>query len=279
MKPPSPQAGALQPGLVKLEKESFLMRNFSIALIIFFSILIVLAEGFYLMVKNTAPPRTITYTDITALERDIQRLEGLKKSGRLSWQDMYRLGVAYIQRGRMEDAAKILEEAEKLYPYFYKTYESLGMAYFRLGELNKAIEKWEKAMAMSDKTQHLGEIIDRARMKLEINKRIATLENVAKTGDIDWQTRFELALLLIATDKTEDARGHLEKILEEKKDVPDVYSAIAQSYAKDGDFEKAVEAQKKAVELNPDDEILRKRLSEMERVREGLKSGVFHKGR
>jgi hypothetical protein len=44
-----------------------------------------------------------------------------------------------------------------------------------------------------------------------------------------------------------------------------------------GDFEKAVEAEKKAVRLNPDDDALGKRLEEMERLKAAIKSGDFLK--
>jgi tetratricopeptide (TPR) repeat protein len=252
------------------------MKKVSILIVIALILVGALGGGYYWLKKKNEPPQTITYMDVVELESDIARLEGLKKTGGLSWQDTYRLGVAYIQSGRTEDAARVLEEAERLYPNFYKTYESLGMAYFRLGEMEKAVAKWKKAMEMSNQAQHLEEIIERARMKLELNKRIAALEDEIKEGEVDWRRRFELALLFITTNRTEEARGQLEEILKSKKDIPDVYSAIAQSHAKDGDFAKAVEAQKEAVELNPEDENLKKRLSEMERIREGLKKGGVH---
>ncbi|MEK7841154.1 MAG: hypothetical protein AAB197_00645, partial [Deltaproteobacteria bacterium] len=67
--------------------------------------------GYYWYKKQNEPPQTVEYKDIGEVDRDIARLEPLDKAGRLSWQDKYLLGVAYIQKGSVADAAKILEEA------------------------------------------------------------------------------------------------------------------------------------------------------------------------
>lgn len=66
-------------------------------------------------------------------------------------------------------------------------------------------------------------------------------------------------------------------MLKIKKDSPDIYDAVAQAYAMSGDFDNAIAAEKRAVKLKPRDENLKKRLAEMERVREGIKKGEYHK--
>ena len=226
--------------------------------------------GYYWYKKRNEPPQTIEYRDIGEVDRDIARLEPLDKAGRLSWQDKYLLGVAYIQRGRMADAAKTLEDVTRLHANFYKVYESLGMAYYRMNDMEKAISIWERAVKMSPQAAHLEDMINRGKQKIEFEKRILTLEQEVKDSQAaDWQKKFELAALYLAVNRVDDGKARLEEIIKVKKDIPEVYDAIAHAYAMSGDFEKAVDAEKRAVKLRPSDEKFKKRLAELERVMEG----------
>lgn len=240
---------------------------------------VIISGGYYWHKKQNEPPPVVVYQDITEVDNDIARFEPLYKAGKLRWQDMYLLGVAYMQKGRVADAAKILEEVVKLHPNFYKTYESLGMAYYRMDDIEKAVSIWEKVVKMSPQTVHLEDMINKGKQRIELKKRVVSLEQEMKQGQVDWQKKFELAILYIATKRVADAKTLLEDVLKTKKDSAEVYDVVAQAYAMSNDFEKAVNAEKKAVKLKPKDENFKKRLAEMERVREGFKKGEYHKNR
>lgn len=237
----------------------------------------VIGGGYYWYKKRNEPPQTIEYRDIGEVDRDIARLEPLDKAGRLSWQDKYLLGVVYLQRGRMADAAKTLEDVTRLHANFYKVYESLGMAYYRMNDMEKAISIWERAVKMSPQAAHLEDMINRGKQKIEFGKRILTLEQEVKDSQADWQKKFELAALYFAVNRVDDAKARLEEIIKVKKDSPEAYDAIAHAYAISGDFEKAVNAEKRAVKLMPSNEQFKKRLAELERVMKGMKKGGHHK--
>ena len=237
----------------------------------------VIGGGYYWYKKQNEPPRTVEYKDIGEVNRDIARLEPLDKAGKLSWQDKYLLGVAYIQKGRMADAVKILEDVTRLHTNFYKVHESLGMAYFRMDNMEKAVSIWEKAIKISPQAAHLEDMINRGKQKIEFRKRISTLEQELKDNQAGWQKKFELAALYLAVNRVDDGKARLEEIIKVKKDIPEVYDAIAHAYAMSGDFEKAVDAEKRAVKLRPSDEKFKKRLAELERVMEGIKKGEYHK--
>lgn len=222
--------------------------------------------------KNTPPPQ-VTYNNVAELDKDIERLEKLKGSGGLSWQEAYTLGVAYVQKGNIKRAVPLLEDVARRRPSFSKTFGSLGMAYFRSDEPGKAAEAWEKALKLDPKAEFLKEMIERAKRKTEVLDRIASLENEA---DAEWQKKFELAALYMGVKRFEEAKSQLMKIIAVKGDSPEVYDALAETYAITGDFDKAIDAERKAVRLDPKKEILRKRLSEMEKVRAGLKKKAIH---
>lgn len=236
-----------------------------------------IGAGYYWYTKQNEPPPVIIYQNIDEVDKDIARLEPLEKAGKLKWQDEYQLGVAYIQKGKISDAAAALENVAKRHPDFYKTYESLGMAYYRMDDMEKAAQTWEKAMKMSPQAAHLEEMIGRAKQKIEFKKRISMLEQEIKKGGAGWQKKFELAALYFGMRKTEEAKALLEDVLKEKKDSPELFDAAAQAYAASGDFERAVNAEKKAVKLKPSDENFRKRLAEMQKIRDAVKKGEYHK--
>src|SRR3989338_4501803 len=161
----------------------------------------VIGGGYYWYKKQNEPPRTVEYKDIGEVDRDIARLEPLDKTGRLSWQDKYLLGVAYIHKGRVADAAKILEHVTMLHTNFYKVHESLGMAYFRMDNMEKAVSIWEKAIKISPQAAHLEDMINRGKQKIEFRKRISTLEQELKDNQAGWQKKFELAALYLAVNR------------------------------------------------------------------------------
>lgn len=227
---------------------------------------------------HNALPGPVLYRGMEELNGDIRRLEALKGSRGLSWQDSYRLAVAYIQKGDPGPAVPLLEDAARRRPGFSKTYESLGMAYFRQDKLDRAIEAWDKALKIDPSSEFLKGMIERARQRQDIFKRISALELELKTGDSGWEKRFELAALYLGVNRVEDAKVELDRVTSVKKDSPLVYDAIAEANALSGDFEKAVEAEQKALRLDPKNEVLKKRLVEMERVGKGIKEGKDHMG-
>ncbi len=76
----------------------------------------------------------------------------------------------------------------------------------------------------------------------------------------------------------DEAKARLEEALREKEDSPELYEALALAHAKGGEFQSAVEAARRSLELKPDNPPLRARLAEMERLRAAVESGEFHKG-
>lgn len=227
---------------------------------------------------HNALPGPVLYRGMEELNGDIRRLEALKGSRGLSWQDSYRLAVAYIQQGDPGAAVPLLEDVARRRPGFSKTYESLGMAYFRQDRLDKAIEAWDRALKIDPSAEFLKGMIERARQRQEIFKRISALELELKSNGNGWEKRFELAALYLGVKRVEDAKAELDRVASVKKDSPLVYDAIAEANALSGDFEKAVEAEQKALRLDPKNEVLKKRLAEMERVRKGIKEGKDHMG-
>ncbi len=253
-------------------------RNIIIVIIVIGIAVVASWAGYGWYVRKNTPPEPVVYKDIAELEEDIKGLESLRSAGALSWQDLYRLGVAYIQRGRPAEAVGVLEESMRRHSGFLKTYESLGMAYFRIEQPGKAVETWEAALKVDPKAAFLNEMIERGRKKMEIASRIAALEKeIREDKAVAWTKRFELAALYLSVRRPAEARLALEEILSVKKDVPEVYDALAEAYALQGDFVKAAQAEKKALKIKPKNEVFKKRLSEMESLAKGMRTAESSK--
>ncbi len=236
------------------------------------------AVAVYYYHKKDRPPEVVDYKDFAALQKDVERLEAARGKGGLSWQDGYRLGVAYIQSGRVQDAIAPLEESRKYNPSFVKTHESLGTAYFRTGRMKEAIEAWQNAMKLNPEAKFLDEMVSMARGRLEADERLSSIEAALKEGPgaKDWHKMLELSVLYMQAGRLPDAREILGRALKVKKDSAEIYDAMAESYALGNEFENAMTYEKKALKLKPRDARLKQRLAEMEKILAGARKGAFH---
>lgn len=240
------------------------------------------AAGLYKFYSKESPSKTpppkMVYKNIYELDEDVKRLEALRSAKGLSWQEAYRLGTLYMRKERVNEAITELESSARMYADYPKTYESLGMAYFKTGKIYKAIELWEKALKMDPKAENLKEMISQGKGRMSLLDRISVLEKEIKPGDANWEKRFELSILYLSVNRIDEAKAGLEEVLKVKKDSPDVYDAMAEANAQSGDFEKAIESEKKALSLNPKSDVLKKRLSDMEKARDAGNKKESQKG-
>ena len=221
-------------------------------------------------------PTPIEYSTFDELRSKIKQLESrFEEGGRSDWQTAYRLGVGYLHLGRPEDAIPMLEKAITLNPDFYKSYETLGMAYYRLGRLQSAIEVWQKALKVSAQAEHLKDMINRARFRLEAAQRIKQMEAIPEK-DRDWAKRYELATLYIVVKDYDSALEELKKAIEDRPSSAELYDTLATVYALKGNYERAIESAQKALELRPEDDRIKQRLKEMRRLQDALKRGGYH---
>ncbi len=243
------------------------MKKLAYVVVAVIVIAVIGVAGFYSYKKRTTPPETVQYASQAEIEKDIARLEPFFKANGLSWQDAYRLGIAYMQAGRIEDARAALVESERGNQKFFKTHESLGMAHFRLGDMDKALVSWDKALALDQKAEHIKEMIERARHRKATFERILALEAEVKDNRAEWGKRFELAVLYLTTGKINESHAMLTDLLKTKKDSPELYSALARAEAMMGNIDASIANQRKALKLRPDDATMKQILAELERFK------------
>ncbi len=94
-----------------------------------------------------------------------------------------------------------------------------GMKYFEAGNFTAAIESFQKA-------------VDKFPENIEAN--------------------YNLAICYLRLEKVDEAINLLEKLVNLRHDLPEVYLALGESYFKKGDVEKALASFKQALDLQPD---------------------------
>ena len=242
---------------------------------------VLLGSGYLYNKSRNAPPEPLVYKSAGELAAVVLRLETLKGRSALRWQDAYTLGVAYLHSKRLDEAVETLTEGLRLRPGFYRFYESLGMAYYRLGDIEDAVAQWKLAFEMTAQADHLKKMIEKAERDMGVKKRVAQLEELfldPEAQPVPWHKRFELATLYMTLKRLEEAESQLKMALDAKPDSAELYDILAEVHALAGDFDRAVSAEEEAVRLRPEDEKLAMRLKKMQMLGQALEEGGYHSG-
>ena len=84
--------------------------------------------------------------DRAALHKKIEQFEKLVAHSASDTLSRFTLGRAYLEAGRADDAARVLEETLALKTDFTAAYVLLGEAYEKAGKLARALKTWNKGV-------------------------------------------------------------------------------------------------------------------------------------
>ena len=219
-------------------------------------------------------------------------IEASKKVMQLAPEQTYlyaSLAQIYVSAGRKEDALKQAAILERRAGYDGNSYMQLGRVYSLCELHDKAVEAYEKAIALTPNSynsrymrQSLATAYEAAGKQ---EKADALYEEVADTGSVyermqvyerrgDLDKMVELARKIMKDDaqggytsyaqqqlvqafqrqgKLDDLIALLQKDAEESPEDPVSYKMLAQVYSRQEDRDKAIEMYEKVIELTPDD--------------------------
>jgi tetratricopeptide (TPR) repeat protein len=243
-------------------------------LIIIIVLLMILAGvgGYFFYNQSAKDPVELTYNNIEEIKVEIDRLEIERVKTTYIWQDAYMLGVAYFHAGMYADAVDALDEASRMRPQFRKIFETLGMANYKNKNFEAALKAWQRALAMAPDSEHLKALVEQTKYHSHTLKRTQRLEAALNEKRIIWRERLELASFYAGDGRFEDAMVQLDEVLKEQSENPEVYDVIAYIHAIGGNYDEAIRAEEKAIAFAPDEESYKKKLSEMKRLRDSIKT-------
>ncbi len=200
-------------------------------------------------------------------------------------------GIAYIEMGQFNNAAKELLEAEKYHPDDHKIHYFLGMAYHGKGMRDKAVEEFKEAISLQDDYSeahnYLGtlysdmelwdqaiEEFDRALANPIYDTPAMALYNAGwayyakkdyKTALIKYRQALQrepmtnlrpqieknIGLVYFAQNNVSEAIGHFKKSVELNSALYDAHFLLGECYLRIKDTEKARNAFQTVIKLSP----------------------------
>jgi tetratricopeptide (TPR) repeat protein len=128
------------------------------------------------------------------------------------------LGMAYLERGMLEEARKQFEIAINLYPGHHKSYYNLGVIYHRKGDLKRSIEYFKRAVALNPES-------------IRGHYNLATL--YARQGIMDLAIR------------------HYTRVIELDPEMVEAHYNLGMAYATQGQLKRAISQWEAVLQLDP----------------------------
>jgi len=169
------------------------------------------------------------------------------------------LGGVYGALGRYEDALVQLEEAEKLAPLNPETYYNRGLIYERRGEKEKAVAEYTRGLRYDPRYEPTRKALTRLTGSTEAYRPNGAAERAAVTlaqqaSELARKGNYDAASKNL--DEAERLAPHLALVYQYRSNVAFLR----------GDREAAAAALKKALEIEPDNELFRTNLERLARA-------------
>ncbi|MCR4409202.1 MAG: tetratricopeptide repeat protein [Candidatus Saccharicenans sp.] len=173
-------------------------------------------------------------------------------------QALYGMGLTQLRERKFKEAAEFLEKAISNRVESKEIYFELGTAYEELQDLARAAENYEK-YARSGPANPFPAWLKLAQTYQRLNqpeKAIAAFREALKINPDDINCNYNLAKMLAETNQLAEAEEVFKKLAtRNQRDAITYYGQIMQMYDRAQNYEKAVEAARKIVEINPKNEV------------------------
>ena len=178
---------------------------------------------------------------------------------------LYNAGILYYRLDMLKEAENYLKRAIGINPEYIQAYLQLGLVYQSAERFDEAELEFRKVLSISEKGKEAD--VARARLGLiseeaaflthmkEANRRLKAGDYVGSKEELEtiitimpgnYVAYFQLGVVLMKMDLTEDAINALKRAVEIKPDYAVVHLFMAQLYEKDGLFKDARDAYGKA---------------------------------
>ncbi len=206
--------------------------------------------------------------DLTQLPSLIETLEKKVKASPAA-QTLMTLGNAYYLSGAIEKAISVFEKVVTMNPELAYSYYYLGICHYRAARLKDAIDNLEKVIELSPDYVmayywmgithwHLG----------QFQKGRSSFEELLKRNSESPIAHFHAAQACMDDHAYECAVEHLKALSKLAKDDSQVFFLLGQCYYRLNKMDLAIKAYKRAFELSPENQEIRKVLNYLTEVQE-----------
>lgn len=188
---------------------------------------------------------------LKALSSD--RRKELKREAEAALAGTYlNLGVLQAQTEQFARAAELFEKAAAVDPAFPRVQSSLGVAYFNARLFDKATGPLTRALAAQPGDAGLERMLGLAWLNLQEYRKAAELLADDPERESNPSLAFAYGLALVKSDRAPEAEAVFSRLLARHGDSAELSVMLGQAHAQQGDFDSAVQALKRALELKPD---------------------------
>jgi tetratricopeptide (TPR) repeat protein len=168
------------------------------------------------------------------------------------------LGDIYFRMQRWTDAIAALEKGVSFDSSRKETLFTIGNAYEELRDFAKAADAYEKYLNSKPENPWTGYLrLGSCRMELaQYDQAVAALEQALKAQPQDVNVNYRLAQAYEKAGQLKEAQATYENLVAlNPGDAATYYGLIVRMYDGAGQYDNAIEAAKKVIELNPKSEI------------------------
>ena len=181
------------------------------------------------------------------------------------------MGQIYLRRKQLDPALAEFLKAVELNPLSHTAWSDLGLGYARRGDVEKAAEQFRRQIDVNKKnglsTQPAFSMWCLLYGDGRVENTVDVCEDALKSNQEDPLVWNQLAWTY-ATSKAPRYRDSAKALKYAQKAVslsegkrPEILDTLAEAYFVNGDFDKAIETERKALELDPDSAMLKESLA------------------
>ncbi|OLE81734.1 MAG: hypothetical protein AUF76_12190 [Acidobacteria bacterium 13_1_20CM_2_65_9] len=162
------------------------------------------------------------------------------------------LGVMQAQKQRFARAAEFFEQAVGVDADFPQAQYSLGVAYFNSQQYDKALTPLSHALDVDRASTIVRRMLAIAYLNTEAYEQSAALLAEDPQRDADPSLQYAYGLALVRCGRAADAETIFSRLLAEHAARPEVSVVLGHVYAQQGNYEAAVDALRRALQLQAD---------------------------
>ena len=162
------------------------------------------------------------------------------------------LGVMQAQGRKFGRAAELFSHAADLQPEFPQVQYSLGVAYFNAQQYEKALAPLGRALAADPSNDGARRMLALASLNTGAYDKAAEMLGADAQRDRDPSLQYAYALALVRSDRAAEAEAVFARLLAAHGATPELQVLVGQAHAQQGDFDSAVTALQRALQLKAD---------------------------
>jgi tetratricopeptide (TPR) repeat protein len=162
------------------------------------------------------------------------------------------LGLMKVQAERYGPAAEMFEKAAAVDPDFPQVQSSLGVAYFNAGQFENATGPLSRALAATPGDLALRRLLAMAWLNTKAFDKAAALLETDRERLTNPSLQFAYGLALVKSDRAAEAERIFSSLLARNGDSAELSVLLGQAHAQQGDFDGAIAAFTRALNLKAD---------------------------